>query len=93
MIQYDLGESNSYLQQQKPQGDYSYNYDEELSKLKQVDEDNDDGNDNKNKSQEIQTFKLVDTLNELERLADLRKNGIITEEEFQMLKVELFRKL
>ena len=55
--------------------------------------DDDDGNDNKNKGQEIQTFKLVDTLNELERLADLRKNGIITEEEFQMLKAELFRKL
>jgi Short C-terminal domain len=83
-----------YLQQQQPQRDYSYNYDEELSKLKRVDDDNDDdGNDNKNKSQEIQTFKLVDTLNELERLADLRKNGIITEEEFQMLKAELFRKL
>ena len=97
IVQYDLVESNfgkatyneqheekqqqqrqPYLQQQQPQRDYSYNH---------------DGNDNKNKSQEIQTFKLVDTLNELERLADLRKNGIITAEEFQMLKSELFRKL
>lgn len=74
-----------YLQQQLPQrDDYGYNY-------------NDDNNNNeneyaKNKSQEKQTFNLAGTLNELEKLADLRKNGIITEEEFQMLKTQLFRK-
>jgi hypothetical protein len=95
-----------YLQQQQlPQrDDYGYNYNdeevrsnEELSRLKQVDDDNKNNNNNeedytKNKSQEKQTFNLAGTLNELKELADLRKNGIITEEEFQMLKTRLFRK-
>jgi hypothetical protein len=73
------------------QDDYSYNHNnEESNTLKQVDDDNNKDDYNKNKSQEKHTFKLVDTLNELERLADLRKNGIITEEEFQMLKTNLF---
>jgi hypothetical protein len=73
------------------QDDYSYNHNnEESSRLKQVDDDNNKDDYNKNKSQEKHNSKLVDTLNELERLADLRKNGIITEEEFQMLKTNLF---
>ena len=64
--------------------DHSYNHNnEELGRIKQVDADND----------KKQTFKLVDTLDELERLANLRKNGIITEEEFQMLKTRLFGKI
>jgi hypothetical protein len=96
-----------YLQQQQqlPQrADYGYNYNDEvrsyedLSRLKQVDDaDNNNNNEddytkNKNKSQETQTFNLAGTLNELKELADLRKNGMITEEEFQMLKTQLFRK-
>ena len=65
-----------YLQQHLPQGDdYSYNYNnEELSRLKQVDDSNNNKDYyNKNKSQEKQTFKLVDTLNELEKVSRFKK--------------------
>ncbi|MBV9177695.1 MAG: SHOCT domain-containing protein, partial [Nitrososphaeraceae archaeon] len=85
------------LQQQLPQRyDYSYIYNsEEMSRVKQADDDagNNNNDYNKNKIRDKQTFDSVNILNELKDLADLRKNEIITEEEFQMLKTRLFRKI
>ena len=87
----------TYLQQQLPQRyDYSYIYNsEEMSRVKQADDDTGTNNNdyNKNKIRDKQTFDSVNILNELKDLADLRKNEIITEEEFQMLKTRLFRKI
>ena len=74
------------LQQKLP---LHYHNNEKSSKLTQSDINDKD----EYKGQEEQTFKLAHTLNELERLAELRRNRIITEEEFQMLKVQLFGKM